>query len=126
MLNDHRGQRVLIVDDETIIANTLAQILNASGYDARAVYSGEAAIQEAGAFAPNVLLTDVIMRGVSGVDVAIQVSEILPGCRVILFSGQASTADLLERATAQGRSFEVIAKPIHPRELLNMLGSPAS
>jgi DNA-binding NtrC family response regulator len=117
---------VLIVDDETIIANTLAQILNASGYDAKAVYSGETAMREAEAFAPNVLLTDVIMRGVSGVDVAIRVSRILPGCRVILFSGQASTADVLERAIAQGHRFEVIAKPIHPRELLNMLGSPAS
>jgi DNA-binding NtrC family response regulator len=123
--NDRLGRRVLIVDDETIIANTLAQILNASGYDAKAVYSGETAVQEAEAFAPNVLLTDVIMRGVSGVEVAMQVSKILPGCRVILFSGQASTADLLERATAEGYRFEVIAKPIHPRELLSILESPA-
>ncbi len=125
MPNDPSGQRVLIVDDETIIANTLAQILNASGYNAKAVYSGELAVTEAAAFLPDVLLTDVIMRGVSGVDVAMQISSTLPNCRVILFSGQASTADLLERATADGYRFEVIAKPIHPRELLNILSSPA-
>jgi hypothetical protein len=46
---------------------------------------------------------------------------VLPACRVILFSGQASTADLLDRAKAQGYRFEMLAKPIHPRDLLRML-----
>jgi DNA-binding NtrC family response regulator len=68
-----------------------------------------------------VLLTDVIMRGISGIDVAMQIAEVLPACRVILFSGQASTADLLDRAKAQGYRFEMLAKPIHPRDLLRML-----
>jgi len=124
--NDLQGQRVLIVDDETIIANTLAQILNISGYHAKAIYSGETALQEALEFAPNVLLTDVIMRGVSGIEVAMRISKVLPHTRVILFSGQASTADLLALATAEGYRFEVIAKPIHPRELLHILSTPAS
>jgi DNA-binding NtrC family response regulator len=122
--NDRKGPRVLIVDDEQMIASTLAQILNGSGFEAKAVFSGEHAVPEASAFQPDVLLTDVIMRGISGIDVAMQVSEVLPACRVILFSGQASTADLLDRAKAQGYSFEVIAKPIHPKDLLRMLNSP--
>jgi CheY-like chemotaxis protein len=75
-------------------------------------------------FRPDVLLTDVIMRGMSGIDVAMQVAQVLPACRVILFSGQASTADLLNRAMAEGYCFEMLAKPIHPRDLLSMLNRP--
>jgi DNA-binding NtrC family response regulator len=113
--------RVLIVDDEPMIANTLAQILNASGFEARAVFSGDTAVEAAAELRPDVLLTDVIMRGISGIDVAMQVSESLPECRVILFSGQASTADLLEPAKKKGRHFEILTKPIHPQVLLSML-----
>jgi DNA-binding NtrC family response regulator len=119
--NDRKGLRVLIVDDEHMIANTLAQILNASGFEAKALFSGEGAVPVATEFQPDVLLTDVIMRGISGIDVAMQVAHVLPACRVILFSGQASTADLLDRAKAEGYRFEMLAKPIHPRDLLRML-----
>jgi len=119
--NDRKGLRVLIVDDEHMIASTLAQILNASGFEAKALFSGEHAVPVASEFQPDVLLTDVIMRGISGIDVAMQVAQVLPSCRVILFSGQASTADLLDRAKAQGYRFEMLAKPIHPRDLLRML-----
>ncbi|HEX4284502.1 MAG TPA: response regulator [Terracidiphilus sp.] len=126
MANDSKGQRVLIVDDEQMIADTLSQILNASGFNAKAVFSGELAVSAAQEFQPEILLTDVIMRGVSGIDVGVAISRMLPDCRVILFSGQASTADLLDRAQALGYRFEIIAKPIHPRELLKALNSPRS
>jgi CheY-like chemotaxis protein len=116
-----KGQRVLVVDDEPMIADTLAQILNASGFEARAVHNGEAAVQVAAELKPQVLLTDVIMRGLSGIEVAMQVSDKLPECRVILFSGQAATADLLEPAKKRGRYFEILTKPIHPEVLLGML-----
>lgn len=126
MSNDRQGQRVLIVDDEQMIADTLAQILNASGFEARAIFSGEQAVPAAEEFRPEILLTDVIMRGISGIDVAVSVSKMLPECRVILFSGQASTADLLDKAKEQGYQFEIIAKPIHPKDLLKMLRTPQS
>jgi len=121
---ERHGLRVLVVDDERMIADTLAQILNASGFEAMAAYDGEAAIGRAREFEPDILLTDVIMRGMSGVEAAIAVSKILPRCRVILFSGQAATVDLLERAKGQGHSFELLPKPIHPQELLKVLNSP--
>lgn len=124
MPNERDALRVLIVDDERMIADTLAQILNASGFEAKAVYDGARAVAEAQQFHPDILLTDVIMRGMSGVDAGIQVARALPDCRVILFSGQASTADLLDRAQAHGYEFEMLAKPIHPQELVSILRSP--
>ena len=113
--------RVLVVDDEQVIANTLAQILNQSGFAATVAYSGEKAIEMAPGLCPDILISDVVMFGMTGVDVALAVTRSQPACRVVLFSGQAATADLLRRAEEQGCHFEILAKPVHPRTLLNVL-----
>jgi CheY-like chemotaxis protein len=114
-------RRVLVLDDEQVIANTLALILNRSGYEARAVYSGEAAVETALQLPPDFLISDVIMQGMTGLEAAIRIAEIAPHCRIILFSGQAATADLLEKAEASGHHFELLTKPVHPRALLERL-----
>jgi CheY-like chemotaxis protein len=114
-------RRVLILDDEQIIANTLAMILNRNGFEARAVYSGQDAIDTATQLSPDVLISDVVMEGMTGIDAAIRISQLVPSCRIILFSGQAATADLLQQAEADGHHFEILAKPIHPRALLQCL-----
>jgi DNA-binding NtrC family response regulator len=121
MTTNQAARRVLVLDDEQVIANTLALILNRSGFEARAVYTAEAAIQSAREISPDVLISDVIMDGSTGIDAAIRISEMAPNCHVILFSGQAATADLLERAKAGGHRFELIIKPVHPRALLERL-----
>ncbi|SRR5579863_1961465 len=115
------ARRVLVLDDERVIANSLALILNRSGYEARAVYTAEAAIKTAGELLPDILISDVIMEGMTGIDAAIRITEIVPQCHIILFSGQAATADLLERAEADGHRFELLVKPVHPRVLLERL-----
>ena len=114
-------RRVLILDDEQVIANTLALILNRSGYEARAVYSAEAAVETAREVSPDFLISDVIMRGMTGLEAAIRIAEMVPRCRIILFSGQASTADLLQEAEAAGHHFELLTKPVHPRTLIQRL-----
>jgi CheY-like chemotaxis protein len=113
--------RVLVADDEQVIANTLVIILNQHGFEARAVYSGEKAIEALEEFQPDMLISDVIMTGMTGIEAAIEVRNRLPKCKILLFSGQAATADLLERARAQGHEFEILAKPVHPTDLLAKL-----
>ena len=113
--------KVLVVDDERVIADTLAMILNQSGFDARAVYSGERALELATTFAPDMLISDVIMADLNGIDAAIQIRALLPRIKILLFSGQAATADLLEKARARGYEFEIMAKPVHPQDLLTKL-----
>ena len=113
--------KVLVADDERVIADTLAMILNQSGFEARAVYSGERALEEAPTFQPNMLISDVIMADLNGIDAAIRIREILPTIKILLFSGQAATADLLEKARAEGYEFEILAKPVHPQDLLSRL-----
>lgn len=113
--------KVLVADDERVIADTLAMILNQSGFEARAVYSGERALEEAPVFQPNMLISDVIMADLNGIDAAIRIREILPSIKILLFSGQAATADLLEKARSEGYEFEILAKPVHPQDLLSRL-----
>lgn len=113
--------KVLVVDDEHIIANTLSLILNTSGFEARAVYSGESAVQELESFEPDVLISDVVMTGMSGIEAAIAFRTQRPQCKILLFSGQAVTADLLYHAREQGHYFEIMAKPVHPSDLLAKL-----
>jgi DNA-binding response OmpR family regulator len=115
--------RVLVADDERVIADTLAIILNQSGFEATAVYTGEKAVEMAKTLKPDMLISDVIMTDLNGIDAAIKIREILPACKILLFSGQAATADLLDRARGQGHEFEILAKPVHPQDLLARLRS---
>ena len=113
--------RVLVADDEQVIANTLAIILNQAGFEARAVFSGEKAVEALDSFQPDMLISDVIMTGMTGIEAAIIIRARMPNCKILLFSGQAATADLLEKAGAQGHQFEILAKPVHPTDLLAKL-----
>ena len=70
---------------------------------------------------PNMLISDVIMADLNGIDAAIRIRELLPSIKILLFSGQAATADLLDHAHARGYEFEILAKPVHPQDLLNRL-----
>jgi DNA-binding NtrC family response regulator len=120
-MHERRNQRVLIVDDQHHIADTLALILEQNGYDAEAVYSGESAIESAIAHPPDVMISDVVMGKMNGIETAVFVAAHNPLCRIILFSGQAMTPELLCRANAQGHIFEFFSKPIHPKFLLEQL-----
>ena len=113
--------KVLVADDEEVIANTIAIILNQAGFTARAVYSGEKAIEMAESFLPDMLISDVFMTGITGVEAAMEIRTALPSCKILLFSGQAATTNLLQEARHQGYHFEMLAKPIHPKDLLAKL-----
>lgn len=113
--------KVLVADDERVIADTLAIILNQSGFSAKAVYSGEAAVEMSESWRPDMLISDVIMADLNGIQAAIRIRQMLPSCKILLFSGQAATADLLEKAQREGHQFEILAKPVHPQDLLAKL-----
>jgi CheY-like chemotaxis protein len=109
---------VLVVDDESVIADTLAEILSRSGYKGIAVYDGDSALESALLTPPEMLITDVVLPGMTGIELAIKMRRIFPDCKIILFSGQASTADLLASARADGHHFTLLNKPLHPHDLL--------
>jgi len=118
--NGHR-RKILVVDDQRVIADTLVAILNASACSATAAYSGESALEAIAADVPDLLITEVCMPGMNGVELAVKVRETYPQCKVLLFSGHSSAAHLIEEARAKGYDFTLLHKPIHPRDLLECL-----
>lgn len=93
------------------------------GFEVEIAYDGKTAIEKAQQFRPEILLCDVMMPDMNGVEVAIQMSTIHPECRIVLFSGQAGVPDLLQEARLCGQEFELLLKPTHPSELLDHLRS---
>jgi DNA-binding response OmpR family regulator len=109
---------VLVVDDEAVIADTRAKILEYNGIWAMVAYNGKRALEIAKTIPPDLLLADVAMPGMNGIDLAMAIRQITPNCGILLFSGQASTVDLLEAARAAGQEVTILTKPLHPTELL--------
>jgi len=120
-LRSKTNAKIIVIDDERFIADTLAKILNNFGYDASAHYDGPSALEAARRECPNIVLSDVIMPKLNGVETALAIRELCPKVRVFLISGQAGTADLLQKARAEGHHFELLSKPLHPEELLKRL-----
>ena len=111
----------LVVDDEHIIADTIAQILEMKGFEAVPLYSGRAALQRAWAQCPNVVITDVVMPDLDGIETAKRLLEYCPAAKILLISGQAATTEMMAKARFDGFNFEMLAKPLHPEELLAVL-----
>lgn len=113
--------KIIVVDDESTIATTLVEILQGEGFEAMSASTGQAAIALAHTFQPDLVLSDVIIPGLNGIEAGIKIREFLPKCRIILFSGQAATLDLLKEARERGHEFEILAKPIKPEALLTII-----
>jgi DNA-binding response OmpR family regulator len=113
--------RVLVVDDEPLIAETVTAILNVHGFEAREATSGEDALEVARSFQPDIVLSDVLMPRMTGVDLGVRLRREFPQTRVLLFSGQAATSELMRKAEEKGYHFELFPKPIHPEELIARL-----
>ncbi len=120
-MHKEKDVHVFVVDDEITISRTLALILSSSGFTVSSFTDPLKALDGVPSRSPDVLLTDVVMPHLSGIDLAIQIKEKWPACKILLFSGQAETLDLLAAARERGHDFSLLAKPVHPLELLRRI-----
>jgi DNA-binding NtrC family response regulator len=116
-----KKHRIYLVDDEHMIVSTLAKILSLRGFDAQGFTEPLLALEAARSDAPDLLISDIVMPQLSGIELAIQIQRDCPDCRVILFSGQANLGHLLDVPGEQAGRFELLAKPIHPEVLLRAI-----
>ncbi len=116
-------KRIFVVDDEQCIADTLVLILRQSGYEARGFYDAQSALEEIESGCPDLVISDVVMPGMSGTEMAVLIQERHPVCKILLFSGNATTLDMLEGARLLGHHFELLGKPFHPTDLLARVAS---
>jgi DNA-binding NtrC family response regulator len=115
------GLRVLVVDDERIIADTLGAILKMNGFYTVARYNAIDAIEQVKAEPFDVVLTDIVMPGMNGIDASREICKICPHCRVILLSGNQATAQLLHEEHQCSNNFEIFTKPVHPLVIIERL-----
>jgi DNA-binding NtrC family response regulator len=111
---------MLIVDSQQTIAETIAEIFVLSGYEVRAMYSGESALEATLGWQPDVAIVEFILTGMNGLDCANELLKRHPDCKVILMYAQ--VAEYLIDA-ARARRYEVLAKPIDPKKLIATAGS---
>jgi DNA-binding NtrC family response regulator len=120
----NHSTRLLILDDERLIVDTLCTIVKQYGYECRGAYTHSSAVAIAREFRPDVFLTGFVnLCDKNGCETAIEILAFLPRCSVFIFSGAAATAAELERYRQRGHAFEVLPKPLDPQILLEKLRS---
>ena len=112
---------VLLVDDETLIVDTLSEVLEDAGFRVLAAYDGWMALEKAARCRPDYLLSDVLMPKMNGVELAITIRKMYPSTRITLFSGQAGISEILLDGQRRGFEFELLAKPVHPLKVIEHL-----
>lgn len=123
-MSGRAGERkILIVEDEKVVADTLGQILAANGYEIRVVYSAEDAVSFIASWRPDVAILDVMLPKMNGIELALVLKESLPECHTLLFSGQPSVEVLMQKARSEGHQFDILAKPVHPTVMLDAIST---
>lgn len=116
-------RHILVVDDEPVLADTLAMIFRQAGYASTCAYTAESAFDAIQAHCPSLIVSDVVMPGMNGIEFARNVRTQWPSCQILLFSGNADTQGLLESARKEGEVPEVLAKPVPPPRMLAKVAS---
>jgi DNA-binding response OmpR family regulator len=111
---------ILVVHDEALVADCLATVLSRAGFATMTAYDGKAALEIAFAVPPDLLISDIAIREINGIELAMAVVNAAPECKVLLCSSH-DTGDDLMRACAAGYNFSSLTKPVHPAEILKQV-----
>lgn len=121
--------RVLVVDDDRLVADTLRMIFAVNGFESEACYTVPDALHKARSFDPELLLCDVTMPGQGGLQLAAAISREIPNCQMIMLTAYLSNAASVElEAMRMKRPLKLLSKPCRPevllREASELLGHP--
>ena len=113
------NERVLIVDDSSLARRRARSILEAGGYEVIEADDGMAALERYFVEKPDVVLLDLVMKGMYGLEVLAQLRQMDPDVRVIVVSAdvQTSSHDMAEQGGAAG----FLVKPLDEEDALSMI-----
>jgi DNA-binding response OmpR family regulator len=114
---------VLVVEDDTMVANTLVDILNKSGYVAIAAYDGTEAIETAMLVPPHVVIADATLDGMSGIEVAEVLKSKLPEVKVVLLGAERIEMNGPISAKLEELAIATVARPVRPAALLETISA---
>lgn len=109
---------VLVVDNEPDVADTLSEILAERGYVAVTAYDGEDALETALLIPPELVIADIKLPGMSGIELATALKGKLPDCKILLLFEPSASPDPLALAEVDRQELELLNKPVHPTDLL--------
>ncbi len=112
-------QRVLVIDDDKLVADTLTLIFLANGFQSEARYSAAAGFERALSFDPELVLCDVSMPDGNGLDLAEKLTRELPRTQMLMLTAYSSNTARVEAESSRlGRPLKLLNKPCRPEELL--------
>jgi DNA-binding response OmpR family regulator len=118
--------RILVVDDERNIADSLAAILRLSGYEARAAYNGLQALTVIESFHPQLIISDIVIPDLDGIGLLAELRKSPQSPLVILISGNAEAAGLLKSAEIPGEEIQFMTKPVPVPVMLGLVKTTLS
>jgi two-component system chemotaxis response regulator CheY len=113
--------RVLVVDDSALSRRTLRQILEQAGYDVTEAEDGLAALERYFLDRPDVVLLDLVMKGMYGLDVLVKLRELDGDARVVVVSADIQTSSRVLAEEAGAKAF--VNKPFDKAEILDALST---
>ena len=117
--------RILVVDDEKTIAQTTAILLEKAGFQARPFFDPVDALAQAADYKPHLLISDVMMPGMSGVELALAVRKAWPDCKTLMMTSKIDAGELLSAALKQGHDFALLQKPVPVQALIRFVNETA-
>ena len=115
-----QSTRILIVDDELIMRESLAGWLERDGHEVNTAASGEAALAMCAERRFDILLVDIKMEGISGLEVLRRVKESDPDVAVVMITAYGSISSAIE--AMKNGAFDYLLKPFDPSELGVLIG----
>jgi two-component system catabolic regulation response regulator CreB len=113
--------RVFVVDDQPLVAYTVSAVLRDEGHSAIPYTNPLLALGDARSFTPDVLISDLEMPTLGGVELAIRILALCPNCKVFLMSGNTGHIKSLDEARSKGFHFPLFEKPLSARTLVEEL-----
>jgi len=110
---------ILLVDDEVEFVSTLAERLGLRGYKTTTVHNGEDALVHLSAHPADIVLLDVMLPGMHGIEVLRRIRALFPQMPVILLTGQAGARDGIEGMKQGAKGY--LSKPVDLSELLELV-----
>ncbi len=111
--------RVLVVDDDRLVADTLCMVYRANGYESEARYSAADGFECARNYVPDLILCDVTMPDESGLELAYRMEQTMPRTRMLMLTAYASNApEVRAQSRRMQRPLRLLSKPCRPDDLL--------
>lgn len=109
--------KILLAEDDDSMRAFLTRAIERAGYEVNAVDRGTAALPLIATGTYDLLLTDIVMPEMDGIELAQRAAALAPGMRVVFITGFAAVA--LSRATSAAPKAKVLSKPFHLRDLVS-------